>query len=202
MAVRRVRRVVRRIDPWTVLKVSMVFNAIAGLIFVLGVWVVWSLLLQRGVPDRIVEIFEAIRITITVDGELYFRIVVFMAVVGAIAFTGIMTLSAVLYNLIADLVGGLELTVLEETYNVPEQPVGPQRVRPAVHRPETDNGAGTTTEPRGRMPRPSRRRKVDVAPGEPAAPDVAPPQEARPEGAQPQPVAEEAPTVVKTATDA
>ena len=53
MAVRRVRRVVRRIDPWTVLKVSVVFNAIAGLVFVLGVWVVWSLLLQRGVPDQI-----------------------------------------------------------------------------------------------------------------------------------------------------
>ncbi len=201
MAVRRVRRVVRRIDPWTVLKVSMVFNAIAGLVFVLGVWVVWSLLLQRGVPDRIVEIFEAIRITITVDGELYFRIVVFMAVVGAIALTGLMTLSAVLYNLIADLVGGLELTVLEETYNVPEQPAGPQRVRPAVHRSETGNGSGTTTEQRQRTPRPSRRRKADVTPDEPAAPDVAPPVEAQPEEAQPEPVAEKTPTVVKSATD-
>ncbi len=140
MAVRRVRRVIRRVDPWTVLKVSVVFNAISGLVFVLGVWVVWSLLLQRGVPDRIVEIFEAIRITITVDGELYFRIVVFLAIVGAITLTGLMTLGAVLYNLIADLVGGIELTVLEETYNVPTQPAVPQRVRPAVHRETTGTG--------------------------------------------------------------
>ncbi len=140
MAVRRVRRVVRRIDPWTVLKISLVFNAIAGLVFVLGVWVVWSLLLQRGIPDRIVEIFEAIRITVSVDGELYFRIVVFLAIVGAVAMTAIMTLGAVLYNLIADLVGGLELTVLEETYNVAPQTAVQQRVRPAVHRPVTGNG--------------------------------------------------------------
>ena len=133
MAVRRVRRVLRRVDPWTVLKVSVVLNAVLGMIFVLGVWVVWSLLLQRGVPDRIVDIFEAIRITITLDGELYFRIVVFLAIVGAIALTGLVTLGAVLYNLIADLVGGIELTVLEETYNVPQQVVAAERVRPTVH---------------------------------------------------------------------
>jgi hypothetical protein len=154
MAVRRVRRVVRRIDPWTVLKVSIVFNAIAGLVFVLGVWVVWSLLLQRGVPDRIVEIFEAIRITITIDGELYFRIVVFLAIVGSIALTGIMTLGAVLYNLIADLVGGVELSVLEETYNVPAAAAAPAaapaRVRPAVHRPAPGNGETRQARPQPR----------------------------------------------------
>ena len=146
MAVRRVRRVIRRIDPWTVLKVSLVLNAVAGLVFVLGVWVVWSLLLQRGIPDRIVEIFEAIRITISVDGELYFRIVVFLAVVGSVAMTAVMTLGAVLYNLIADLVGGVELTVLEETYAATPQTVQQQRVRPAVHRPGDGNGSVTRAQ--------------------------------------------------------
>jgi len=172
MAVRRVRRVVRRIDPWTVLKVSVVFNAIAGMVFVLGVWVVWSLLLQRGVPDRIVEIFEAIRITITVDGELYFRIVLFLAIVGSIAMTGIMTLGAVLYNLIADLVGGVELTVLEETYNVPPQEAAPQRVRPAVHRESSGNGAVTRTQRRPvepPMPKPDAPREDDAPVPEPVA---------------------------------
>ncbi len=162
MAVRRVRRVVRRIDPWTVLKISLVFNAIAGLVFVLGVWVVWSLLLQRGIPERIVEIFEAIRITVSVDGELYFRIVVFLAVVGAVAMTAIMTLGAVLYNLIADLVGGLELTVLEETYNVAPQTAAQPRVRPPVHRPATGNGE---------VEAPAR----SVVPARPAATDQPPP---------------------------
>ena len=151
MAVRRVRRVVRRVDPWTVLKIALVFNAIAGLVFVLGVWVVWSLVLQRGIPDRIVEIFEAVRITIAIDGQLYFRIVVFLAVVGAVAMTGLMTLGAVLYNLIADLVGGVELTVLEETYILPAQPVVQERVRPAVYRGAGDNGEIAAT--RSRVPK-------------------------------------------------
>ena len=134
MAVRRVRRIVRRIDPWTVLKVSLVFNAIAALIFVLGTWVIWSLSLQRGIPERLVEIFERVTLTLTIDGELYFRVIVLLAVVGAIVLTGLFTLGAVLYNLIADLVGGVELTVLEETYN--PNPEGTRTVlRPVVRTP-------------------------------------------------------------------
>ena len=116
MAVRRVRRILRRIDPWTVLKVSLVFNAIAALTFVLGTWVTWSLVLRRGIPDRVIDIFESLTLTITVEGELYFRIVVLLAIIGAILATAAMTLGAVLYNLIADLVGGVEFAVLEESY--------------------------------------------------------------------------------------
>ena len=128
MAVRRVRRIVRKIDPWTVLKASFVFNAIMGLVFVLGTWVMWSLVLQKGIPDQIVDLFDAVTIELTIDGELYFRIVVLLAVIGVIGMTAFMTLGAVIYNLISDLVGGVEVTVLEETYNTtPGQPAPPQR---------------------------------------------------------------------------
>jgi hypothetical protein len=149
MAVRRVRRVIRKIDPWTVLKASLVFNAIAGLIFVLGTWVMWSIVLQRGIPDRIVELFESLTLTITIDGALYFRIVALLAVIGVVVMTGFMTLAAVIYNLISDMVGGIEITVLEETYNVaPAAPAVAPRVRPAIHRVPraTGSGSGATTE--------------------------------------------------------
>lgn len=146
MAVRRVRRVVRKFDPWTVLKVSILLNAIGALIFVLGIWVTWSLAIQRGIPDKISEILADFSIAFTADGELYFRVVVFFAIVLAVAVTGMMTLGAVLYNLISDMVGGVEVIVLEETYNVPQsQPV---RMRPAVPAGSV-NGAGddVDTEP-------------------------------------------------------
>ncbi len=145
MAVRRVRRIVRKIDPWTVLKVSLVLNAIGALIFVLGTWVVWSMSLQRGIPDRFVEIFESLTLTFVPDGELYFRVIVMLAIVGGIVMTGLMTLGAVMYNLISDLVGGVEITVLEETYN-PIQAQAPVRVAPAAHRPPASgNGAGSAS---------------------------------------------------------
>ena len=135
MAVRRVRRVVRKIDPWTVLKVSVIFNAIAGLIFVLGVWVMWSLAIQRGLPDRITEFFANFALVFNAEGELYFRVVVLLTIIAVIVFTGLLTLGAVMYNLISDVVGGIELIVLEETYAA--VPARQAPVRPAVHMPTT-----------------------------------------------------------------
>lgn len=116
MQVRRVRRVVRKIDPWTVLKASFLFNVIAGLTFVLGMWVTWSIAVQRGIPESFADIFESLTLTFTPDGELYFRALVLLTVIMVIVATGAMTMGAVVYNLISDVVGGIEFSVLEETH--------------------------------------------------------------------------------------
>ncbi len=121
MQVRRVRRIIRKIDPWTVLKASLVFNTISGLTFILGMWVMWSIAVQRGIPDGIADIFESLTLTITPDGELYFRALLLLTIIMVVVATAAMTLGAVLYNLISDLVGGVEVTVLEESY-LPPQP--------------------------------------------------------------------------------
>lgn len=151
MAVRRVRRIIRRFDPWTVLKVSLVFNTIAALTFVLGLWVMWSLLLQKNIPGSITDLFDQVKITFVIDGETWGRVVIFLAVVWTIAATAAMTLGAVLYNLISDLVGGVEITVLEETYAQPGQATQTPPVRVARNRPNrrdapakqsADNGSG------------------------------------------------------------
>ena len=148
MAVRRVRRVIRKIDPWTVLKVSLILNAIGALVYVLGVWVMWSLAIQRGIPDKFADIVANFSLVFTPNGELYFRAVVFSAIVFFVTLTGLFTLGAVMYNLISDVVGGVELIVLEETYVVPAASTTPTApVRPAVHS-QTNGGKGDTmTEP-------------------------------------------------------
>lgn len=133
MAVRRVRRVIRKIDPWTVLKVSLIFNTIAGLMFVLGVWVMWSLAIQRGIPDQVTEFFANFALVFTPEGELYFRVVVLLTIIMVVVLTGLFTLSAVIYNLISDIVGGVEIIVLEETYAMVQTRQAP--LRPAVHMP-------------------------------------------------------------------
>ena len=117
MAVQRVRRVIRKIDPWTVLKVSLVFNAIMALVLVLGTVIFWAIFVNAGIPEKINDLALLIGIQdgITLDGVVYFRIVVLLAVVGTILMTGFFTLGAVVYNLITDLVGGIEVVVLEET---------------------------------------------------------------------------------------
>jgi len=142
MAVRRVRRIIRKIDPWTVLKVALILNTVAALVFVLGLWVMWSIAVQRGIPDRLSDLAESLTLSFTADGALYFRVVLLLAVIGAILGAGLMTLFAVLYNLVSDVVGGIEVVVLEETFNMPAVTTQ-ARVRPAVHRPSVDNGNGS-----------------------------------------------------------
>ncbi|NNC75592.1 MAG: hypothetical protein HKN93_08795 [Acidimicrobiia bacterium] len=148
MAVRRVRRIIRRFDPWTVLKVSAVFNAIASLSFVLGTWVLWSVVVQRGLPERISELLLKLDITFVADGELYFRIVLLLAVVWAIVMTGLFTVGAVLYNLIADLVGGVEAVVLEESHQTQgaEAPSPSAKVTPPKHRPPIARAPAQSTQ--------------------------------------------------------
>jgi hypothetical protein len=59
-----------------------------------------------------------------------------------------MTLGAVLYNLIADVVGGVELAVLEETYNVAPITTTQARSRPG----QTQGNGHATTQQRARPP--------------------------------------------------
>lgn len=128
--VRRVRRIVRKIDPWTTLKASAVVWAVLALAFVLGAVIFWSVLDQAGIPDRLVDFM--VEITLIEDGtdpfantEQFLRFLIFGTVVGWVALTGLSVAVAVIYNLVSDVVGGLEIVVLEETLNpvVPSQQV-------------------------------------------------------------------------------
>lgn len=116
---RRVRRIVRKLDPWTVLKVAMVFCGIAALALVLLSIVGWTIFNNLGIPDWIDERAESIRLidpgdSLVESGDTYFRSVLFLAASWMIMATGLITLGAILYNLIAEMVGGLEFTVMEE----------------------------------------------------------------------------------------
>lgn len=165
MPVQRVRRVIRKIDPWTVLKVSFIFNTVMALVAVLGTVVFWSVFINAGIPERINELAVTIGIEegITLDGPVYFRIVVLMAVIGTILMTGLFTLAAVVYNLISDLVGGVELVVLEESapgrrarrpVSLPVTTASVERPGPARPLPKAPSplpGAGATGGPPGSL---------------------------------------------------
>ncbi len=121
MAVRRVRRVLRKIDPWTVLKVSIIFNVIVVMAISIGIAIAWTLLRNSGIPDDIVNSINELAIfeeDINLDGPSYFRVMVFFSIVSTVLLTSLATLSAVVYNLISDVVGGVEFVVLEEVLEI------------------------------------------------------------------------------------
>ena len=119
--VNRVRRIIRKVDPWTVLKVTFVLNFVVALTIVLGFCILWVLLINAGVPQGLEEIARRLALldensSLVGNIEALFSSVVFLATVYLLTQTALATIGAFFYNLVSDLVGGIEVVVLEESY--------------------------------------------------------------------------------------
>ena len=127
---RRVRRLVRHVEPWSVLKMSLVlyFCAWAIMLFV-GV-TLWNLAVNSGlvadVEDFVVELFALESFKINADQ--IFRVAAVGGLVLVLAGSGLTVLGAVLFNLISDVTGGVRLTVVEEETARPRPRRGRRRV--------------------------------------------------------------------------
>jgi len=112
---RRVTRVVRHVDPWSVFKVALCFSLVLyGVCLTAGV-LLWNVAYTTGTIDNVQRFFESFgwdtfRFN---GGELYHNAWI-AGLFCAIGLTGLIVLAATLFNLITDLVGGIRVTVLEE----------------------------------------------------------------------------------------
>jgi hypothetical protein len=117
---RRARLVVKHIDPWTVLKISFVVSIVMLAVIVVAVAVVYAVLGRMGVWTQINTLVNEVSPT-TTSSALHNpvssgRVVGVAAVIGAInvvLLTALSTLGAAIYNLISDLVGGVEVTLTD-----------------------------------------------------------------------------------------
>jgi len=119
--VNRVRRIIRKIDPWTVLKVTLVLNFIVSLTVVLGLSILWVLLVNAGVPQGLEDIARRLALldqdaSLVGNIETLFTSVVSLAAVYMLTQTALATIGAFFYNLVSDLVGGIEVVVLKESH--------------------------------------------------------------------------------------
>jgi hypothetical protein len=113
--VRRVTRVVRHVDPWSVFKIAIVANLVMYVIVLTAGVLLWNVAYATGTIDNVERFFESFGWSSFEfnGGEIYHN-----AWIGGlflvIGFTGLAVLFATLFNLITDLVGGMRFTVLEE----------------------------------------------------------------------------------------
>ena len=114
--VRRVVRIVRRVDAWSVFKVSVIFFVTAYLILMVAGVLLWSLAISTGTIDNaenfITELFALD--SFSFDGKAIFKASLFGGGVLVVAGTGAAVTLAVLFNLISDMMGGIRITVLEQ----------------------------------------------------------------------------------------
>ncbi|MFZ9628703.1 MAG: DUF3566 domain-containing protein [Ilumatobacteraceae bacterium] len=113
--VRRVTRVVRHIDTWSVFKVAGVFSLFLYVVLLTAGVLLWKVAENTGTIDNVERFFESFGWQ-TFDlkgGEVYHNAWIAGLFV-AVGLTGLAVLAATLFNLITDLVGGVRVSVLEE----------------------------------------------------------------------------------------
>ena len=125
---RKVRRLIRHIEPWSVLKISLIFYFCLWIITLISGVILWNMAVSSGTIDNVENFIEELFALDSFDfnGEQIFRATAVGGLVLVVAGSGFTVLMAVLFNLISDITGGMRMTVVEEETARPR----PRRTRP------------------------------------------------------------------------
>lgn len=123
-APRRARLRLSRIDPWSVMKTAFLLSVAFGIVTVVSVFIVWSVLGAAGVWDSINatasdilgdEAAAGFDVTSYIGTSRVMGFTMLVAVVDVVLMTAVATLGAFLYNMAAALLGGIEVTLAEDS---------------------------------------------------------------------------------------
>lgn len=113
--VRRVSRVVRDVDPWSVFKIAIIFHLALYLVVLISSVLLWNVAYATGTVDNVERFMESFGWeTFTFNGRQLFHNLWVVGLLLVFLLTGLAVLAATVFNLITDLVGGVRVTVLEE----------------------------------------------------------------------------------------
>lgn len=121
---RRARLRVSRLDPWSVMKTAFLFSIAFGIMMWIAVYVVWSVIGASGLIDTLNGLLtsvlasandqSAVRIEDYVNTNKIMGVTALIAVINVVLLTALATVLTFLYNLSANILGGLELTLAED----------------------------------------------------------------------------------------
>lgn len=112
---RKVRRVVRYVSPWSVLKVSLLFYACLWIIGTIAAVLLWRVAVETGAIGNVEKFVARLfgEKSFTIDGREILRASTIAGVILVFAGTGFTVLMSLLFNVICDITGGIRFTVLE-----------------------------------------------------------------------------------------
>lgn len=121
---RKARLRVARVDPWSVMKTVFLFSVAFGIVAWVATYLLWQVLLASGlfaaINSAILDIAsspnntEGWRIEDYLSANKVLGIAAVLGVINVVLSTALGTIMAFLYNLSANILGGLELTLAED----------------------------------------------------------------------------------------
>nr|WP_152362031.1 DUF3566 domain-containing protein [Microlunatus speluncae] len=122
---RRARLRLARLDPWSVMKTSFLFSIAAGIVLVVAAYAVWTVLQGSGlfaaIEERVRTITESpndttpFRVEAYLDTAKVMGVAALVSCVNVIILTATATLGSFVYNLAAAVLGGLEVSLAEDS---------------------------------------------------------------------------------------
>lgn len=118
--VRTVRLSLARIDPWSVMKIAFLLSVAFGIAAVVATFLLWSVVKGMGTFDQVNEFVRELSKNSSFDVAAILglpRVMAFstlIAVANVVLMTALATLTALLYNICAALVGGLTSTFSDD----------------------------------------------------------------------------------------
>jgi hypothetical protein len=117
VAQRRAKVVIRKVDPWSVLKFSLLFYFCLMLVFLLAFVILYWILGVTGVLDSIANVLSDVGFGGTAGFEFHgywiFSRLFLVGLAGVVVWSLVNMLVSVLYNLVSDVVGGIQVTLAE-----------------------------------------------------------------------------------------
>ncbi len=118
---RRASLQVKQVDPWSVLKLSLVLSFALFLVWMVAIGVLYLVLDGMGVWDRLNTTFTDFvsvndpnsRSAPLIGPGRVFGVAAIVGAVNIVLMTALATISSFIYNLTSDLVGGVEVTLTE-----------------------------------------------------------------------------------------
>jgi Transmembrane domain of unknown function (DUF3566) len=116
---RRARLVLRRLDPWSVLKFSLLFYLCLMLVGLLAFAVIWFVLVNMGVFEEISKFAGNFNLNVAFPAGKVFRWYILLGLLGVVLWSIVTVLATLLFNLINDITGGIEVVLAERERRPP-----------------------------------------------------------------------------------
>ncbi len=118
---RRTSLQLQRLDPWSVLKISLVLSVCGFLVWMVAVGTLYGVLAGMGVWDQLNGTYSDLTSANNaqaagselISGGRVFGVSMVIGLVNIVLMTALATVGSLVYNIAADLVGGIEVTLSE-----------------------------------------------------------------------------------------
>jgi hypothetical protein len=118
---RRTSLQLQRLDPWSVLKISLVLSVCGFLVWMVAVGTLYGVLAGMGVWDQLNGTYSDLTSANNaqaagselISGGRVFGVSMVIGLVNIVLMTALATVGSLVYNVAADLVGGIEVTLSE-----------------------------------------------------------------------------------------